>query len=53
VEQYGKMLKIKPESIHIKFYNVIVASVLVYGSENWPLNSSKRRKIEQQKCLSF
>jgi hypothetical protein len=30
----------------LKFYKVIVASVLMYGSGNWALNRSERRKIE-------
>jgi hypothetical protein len=30
----------------IKFYKVITAFVLLYGSENWALNRSERRKIE-------
>jgi hypothetical protein len=29
-----------------KFCKVIVAPVLMYGSENWALNGSERRKIE-------
>jgi hypothetical protein len=41
------MLKYKTrEDTRVKFYKVIVASVLMYGSENWALNSSERSKIE-------
>jgi hypothetical protein len=41
------MLKNKTrKDTHVKFYKVIIASVLMYGSENWALNSSERRKIE-------
>jgi hypothetical protein len=30
----------------IKFYKVIAAHVLMYGSENWALNTSEIRKTE-------
>jgi hypothetical protein len=31
---------------HIKFYNVIAAPMLTYGSENWALNRSENGKME-------
>jgi hypothetical protein len=34
------------ELMQIKFYKVITAAVLLYGSENWALNRSERRKTE-------
>ena len=33
-------------STHIKFYKVMAVPVLMYGSENWSLNQSDKRKIE-------
>ena len=33
-------------STQIKFYKVIAIPVLMYGSENWSLNRSDKRKIE-------
>ena len=33
-------------STQIKFYKVIAVPVLMYGSENWSLNRSDKRKIE-------
>ena len=30
----------------IKFYKVMAVPVLMYGSENWSLNRSDKRKIE-------
>ena len=29
-----------------KFYKVMAVAVLMYGSENWPLKRSEKRKIE-------
>jgi hypothetical protein len=31
----------------ITFYKAIAAPMLMYGSENWALNRSERRKIER------
>ena len=33
-------------STQIKFYKVMTVPVLVYGSENWSINRSDKRKIE-------
>ena len=33
-------------STKIKFYKVMAVPVLMYGSENWSLNRSDKRKIE-------
>ena len=33
-------------STQIKFYNVMAVPILMYGSENWSLNRSDKRKIE-------
>ena len=33
-------------SIQIKFYKVMTVPVLLYGSENWSLNRSDKRKIK-------
>ena len=33
-------------STQIKFYKVMAVPVLMYGSDNWPLNRSTKRKIE-------
>jgi hypothetical protein len=33
-------------SIQMKFYKVMAVPVLMYGSENWSLNLSDKRKIE-------
>ena len=33
-------------STQIKFYKVMAVPVLMYGSENWSLNRSAKRKIE-------
>ena len=33
-------------STQIKFYKVMAVPVLMYGSENWSLNRSNKRKIE-------
>ena len=33
-------------STQIKFYKVMAVPVLMYSSENWPLNRSDKRKIE-------
>ena len=33
-------------STQIKFYKVMAVPVLMYGSENWSLNRSDKRKIE-------
>ena len=33
-------------SAKIKFYKVMAVPVLMYGSENWSLNRSDKRKIE-------
>ena len=33
-------------STQIKFYRVIAVPILMYGSENWSLNRSDKRKIE-------
>ena len=33
-------------STQIKFYKVMAVPVLMYGSENWSLNRSEKRKIE-------
>ena len=30
----------------LKFYKVMAVTVLMYGSENWSLNRSDKRKIE-------
>jgi hypothetical protein len=39
--------KIKLERMHgLHFKNVIAAPTLLYGSENWALNRSERRKTE-------
>jgi hypothetical protein len=46
VEQYKGRQKIKLQRVHIKFYKVISAPILTYGSENWALNKYQRRKIE-------
>ena len=43
----GRTLKGKIQlSTQIKFYNVMAVPVLMYGSENWSLNRSDKRKIE-------
>jgi hypothetical protein len=47
-----RTLKIKNKSrkgTQVKFYKVIAAPMLMYGSENWALNRSERRKIEKEK----
>ena len=36
----------KQLSTQIKFYKMMAVPVLVYGSENWSLNRSDKRKIE-------
>ena len=33
-------------STQIKFYKVMVVPVMMYGSENWSLNRSDKRKIK-------
>ena len=33
-------------STQIKFYKVMAVPVLMYGSENWSLNRTDKRKIE-------
>ena len=33
-------------STQIKFYKVMAVPVLMYGSDNWSLNRSDKRKIE-------
>ena len=33
-------------STQIRFYKVMAVPVLMYGSENWSLNRSDKRKIE-------
>ena len=40
----SRTLKWKTHSI--KFYQVMAVPVLMYGSENWSLNRSDKRKIE-------
>jgi hypothetical protein len=41
-------IKLKKEA-QIKFYNVTAVPMLVYGSENWDLNRSERKKQKLQK----
>ena len=42
-----RILKRKTQfSTQIKCYQVIAVRVLMYGSENWSLNRSDKRKIE-------
>ena len=43
----SRTLKRKTQlSTQIKFYKVMTVPVLMYGSENWSLNRSDKRKIE-------
>ena len=43
----SRTLKRKTQLItQIKFYKVMTVPVLMYGSENWSLNRSGKRKIE-------
>ena len=43
----SRTLKVKTQlSTEIKVYKEMAVPVLMYGSENWPLNRSDKRKIE-------
>ena len=37
--------KVRSETI-LKIYNTLIVPTLLYGSENWNLTASQRRKIE-------
>ena len=42
---------LKELSTQIKFYKVMAVPVLMYGSENWSLNRSDKRKIEAAEMI--
>ena len=51
---YCKTLKGKTQlSTQIKFYKAMAVPVLMYGSENWSLNRSEKRKIEAAEMRFF
>ena len=50
----NRTLKEKTQlSTQIKLYNVMAVPVLMYGSENWSLNRSDKRKIEAAEMRSL